>query len=192
MSAFTGGFIPHTTKKVSLKQVRIVQALVLDWSQLPLGQIRICVWLLVHQCVWSWPVQWSWLLKGQSVFASPADSTRLSPLSVRLRACMCEWSKHAFVHLMCVAVWECSVSEHVCELISLWGESWKVSESQESGDLLQAPSILLWQLPVARSRLELHVNLGQLDPWSHWSSILYILWSFFKPDNILHLFYINT
>lgn len=30
-------------------------------------------------CVWSWPVQRSWLLKGQSVCVSPADSTLLSP-----------------------------------------------------------------------------------------------------------------
>lgn len=86
-------------------------------------------------------------------------------------ACVHVWMKQArlcpFNVCGCVRVlcfWTCvRAYQSVIER----GESWKVSESQESGDLLQAPSILLWQLPVAGSRLELHVNLGQLDPWSH-------------------------
>lgn len=115
----------------------------------------LCVGVCVYQCVWSWPVQRSWLLKGQSVSVSPADSTLLSPVCGN---CASAWLCVCMRAYLCACRWKC-----VC--VTEGEESWKVSAS---ADLLQTPPALPRQLPVARSRsgYTQELPLGQLhDPW---------------------------
>lgn len=120
--------------------------------------LLLCVCVCEHQCVWSWPVHWSWLLKGQSVSVSPADSTLLSPvcglytstfvsIDVCVYMCLCTESHVALCAL---------VSEHVCTL---------VREAEKPESLCQLMSCRHVQRSVANSRLRLDLNWGQLgDP----------------------------
>lgn len=130
-------------------------------------------------CVWSWRIQRSWLLKGQSACVSPADSTLLSPDCVSVCGdCFLFFFLslsppplpfRVWVHA-CILV--CSVSAHVRKLAwcAIQAEtSWKGLWAPVSVDLLQTPPALPQLLPVARSTpgyagSYLQVDFTTLDP----------------------------